>query len=68
MTEGEAPDENCDAGQNGIEEIEGAHRADTNEIEQRTFHAHVRERLVQTLKDAICTVFLLRFVSHIVLV
>jgi hypothetical protein len=68
MAEGKTPDEYGDAGEYGIEEVEGPHCADAYEVEQRAFDAQVSERLVQALEDSICAAFLLCFVGHIVLV
>ena len=56
--------ENGDPREDGIEEIEGAHRADADEVEQRAFHAQIGERLMQTLEDSICAIPLLWFVWH----
>jgi len=52
------------AGQDGIEEVEGAHGAHTNEVEERPFHSQVSEWLVQALKDSVRTTLLLWFVWH----
>jgi hypothetical protein len=66
---GKAPNENSDAREDGIEEIEGTHRADADEVEERALHTQVSERLVQTLKDSVrATLLLLCFVWHISLV
>ena len=37
MAEGKAANEDGDTGENGIEEVEGAHSADAFEVEQRPF-------------------------------
>src|ERR1019366_7820098 len=58
VAEGETPDEYGDTGEDGVEEIEGPHRADADEVEQCTFHAQVGEWLVQALEDSICAVLL----------
>jgi hypothetical protein len=63
MPEGETADEDGDAGEDGIEEIEGAHSADADEVKQRALHAQVGERLMQALEDPICAV-LLSLVCH----
>src|SRR5207245_11739099 len=64
MTKGETADEDRDPSQNGIEEIEGSHRADADEVEQRALHAQVGKRLMQPLEDSICPMLLLCFVRH----
>jgi hypothetical protein len=64
MAERETANKNSDTGEDGIEEIEGPHRAYANEVEERTFHAQVGERFVQALEDSICTMLLLWFVGH----
>jgi hypothetical protein len=38
MAEGKTANEDGDTGEDGIEEIEGPHCSDTNEVEQRAFH------------------------------
>jgi hypothetical protein len=38
MAEGKTANEDGDTGEDGIEEIEGPHSSDTNEVEQRAFH------------------------------
>ena len=53
VAESKAADEYGDSGNQAIEEIEGAHCADANEIEQRAFYAQVREGLVQALEDPV---------------
>jgi hypothetical protein len=53
---------------NGIEEIEGPHRANADEVEQRAFHAQVGEKPMQALEDSICAKVPLRFVWHNLLV
>jgi hypothetical protein len=68
MAEGKTANEDGDTCEDGIEEIEGPHRTDADEVEERPFDAQVGERLVQTLEDSICAAFLLCFVGHIVLV
>ncbi len=50
--------EDGDTGEDGVEEIEGPHRADADEVEQCAFHAQVGERLMQALEDSICAVLL----------
>ena len=64
MTKGKAADEDGNASQNGIEEIEGSHRADADEVEQRALHAQVGKRLMQALEDSICPMVLLWSVWH----
>jgi len=63
MAEGKAAYEDGDASEDGIEEIEGPHRADADEVEQCAFHTQVSERLMQALEDSICAMPLLRFVG-----
>jgi hypothetical protein len=63
MSEGETANENGDTGEDGIEEIEGPHRADADEVKQRALHTQIGERLMQALEDPICTM-LLCFVCH----
>ena len=64
MPESKTPDEYGDTGEDGIEEVEGPHCADADEVEQRPFDAQVGERLVQALEDSICAMPLLWFVWH----
>jgi hypothetical protein len=64
MAEGKAANEDGDTSEDGIEEIEGSHRSDADEVEQRPFHTQVGERLMQALEDSICTMLLLWFVWH----
>ena len=68
MAEGKAANEDGDTGEDGIEEVEGPHRTDADEVEQRPFDSQVGERLVQALEDSICAAILVCFVGHIVLV
>src|SRR5882762_4380396 len=56
--------QDSDAREDEIEEIEGSHCADADEVEQRAFHAQVGERLVQALEDSICAMCLRCFVRH----
>jgi hypothetical protein len=58
MPEGETANENGDAGQDGIEEIERSNRAHAYEVEQSAFHAQVSKRLMQALEDSICAMHL----------
>ena len=67
MAEGKAAYEDGDPSKDGIEEVEGAHGAHTDEVEQRPLNAQIGERLVQALENSICAAFLLCFVGHIVL-
>jgi hypothetical protein len=53
MAENESTDEYRDSGENRVEEIECANRADTDEVKQRAFDAQVSEGLVQTLEDPV---------------
>jgi len=39
MTEGETANEDCDAGKDGIEEIEGTHSAYADEVKERALNA-----------------------------
>ena len=64
MAEGKTANEDGDTGEDGIEEIEGPHCADADEVEQRALHAQVGERLMQALEDSICAMLLLWFVWH----
>jgi hypothetical protein len=64
MPESKTPDEYGDTCEDGIEEIEGAHGAHTNEVEERSLNAQIGKRLVQTLEDSICAMLLLWFVGH----
>ena len=64
MPESKTPDEYGDTGEDGIEEVEGPHCADADEVEQRPFNAQIGERLVQALEDSICAMLLLCFVWH----
>ena len=57
MAESKAANEDGDACEDGIEEIEGPYRADAYEVEQRPFDAQIGERLVQALEDSICAMF-----------
>jgi len=64
MAEGKAANEDGDTCEDGIEEIEGPHCADADEVEQRAFHAQVAKRFVQALEDSTCAMLLLCFVWH----
>jgi hypothetical protein len=64
MAESETANEDGDTREDGIEEIEGTHRPYADEVEQRTFYAQVRERLMQALEDSICAMLLLFIVWH----
>jgi hypothetical protein len=64
MAEGKTANENGDTGEDGIEEIEGPHCPDADEVEQRPFHAQISEWLMQALEDSICAMILLSFVWH----
>src|SRR5208337_977245 len=58
MSEGETANENGDTGEDGIEEIESPHRANTDEVKQRAFDAQVGKRFMQALEDSICALLL----------
>ena len=64
MAEGKTANEDGDTREDGIEDVEGPHRAHADEVEQRTFHAPVGEWLMQALEDSVCAVLLLCFVWH----
>jgi len=64
MAKGKTTNENGNAREYGIEEIESPHGPDADEVEQRAFHAQVGERLMQALEDSICAVLLLWSVGH----
>jgi hypothetical protein len=64
MAEGKAANENGDAREDGIEEIESPYSADAHEVEERAFNAQVSERLMQALEHSICALLLLLFVCH----
>jgi hypothetical protein len=53
MAEGESADENGHSDEQAIEEIEGSHGADADEVEKRALNTEVRERLVQALVDSV---------------
>jgi hypothetical protein len=57
MTESKTANEHGDAGQDRVEEIEGSHRADADEIEKGALDAQVGERLMHALEDSICALF-----------
>jgi hypothetical protein len=64
MPESKTSDEYGDTGEDGIEEVEGADGAHTDEVEERSLNAQIGERLVQALEDSICAMLLLWFVGH----
>jgi hypothetical protein len=64
MAEGKAANEDGDTGEDGIEEIEGSHCSDADEVEECPFHSQVSEWLVQALKDSVRATLLLWFVWH----
>jgi hypothetical protein len=68
MAEGKAANEYGDTCEDRIEEIEGSHCANANEVEQRAFDTQVGERLMQTLEDSVRATLLLWFVWHSFLV
>jgi hypothetical protein len=53
MAEGEAAEENSEAGNETVEEVEGPHGAHADEIEQCALDAKVSEGLVQAFVDPI---------------
>jgi hypothetical protein len=57
MAECEAADEDGDAGEDAVEEVEGADCADADEVEQRALDAQVGEGLMQALEDPITVSF-----------
>jgi hypothetical protein len=63
MSEGETANENGDTGEDGIEEIEGPHRAHADEVKQSPLHAQIGEGLMQALKHPVCAM-LSCFVCH----
>jgi hypothetical protein len=68
MAEGKAANEDGDTCEDGIEEIEGPHRADADEVEESAFDAQIGEWLMQALEYSICAMLLLWFVGHTFLV
>ena len=64
MAEGKAANEYGDTGEDGIEEVEGAHGADTDKVEERSLNAQIGERLMQALEDSIRTMLVLLFLCH----
>jgi hypothetical protein len=64
MAEGKAANEDGDTCEDGIEEVEGAHGAHTDEVEERPLNTQVGEGLMQAFEDSICAAFLLQFVGH----
>jgi hypothetical protein len=64
MAEGKTANEDGDAGEYRVEEVEGAYCTDANEVEKSAFHAQVGEGLMQALEDSICAMPLLWFVWH----
>jgi hypothetical protein len=64
MAEGKAANENGDAREDGIEEIESPYSADAHEVEERALNAQVSQRLMQALENPICALLLLPFVCH----
>src|SRR5579862_717824 len=64
MAEGKTANKYGDAGEYGIEEVEGAHCADAYEIEESPFDTQVGERLMQALEYSICAMLLLWLVRH----
>ena len=57
MAEDKTANEHCDSGENRVEEIECANRADTDEVKQRAFDAQVSEGLMQALEDPVAALF-----------
>jgi hypothetical protein len=64
VTECKAANENGNAAQNAVEEIEGAHSPHADEVKQRPLYAQVGERLMQTLEDSICASILIALLWH----
>src|ERR1700677_1423541 len=64
MTENKTANEHGDAGQDGVEEIEGSHCADADEVEQSALDAQIGERLMHALEDSICAMLLICGVWH----
>jgi hypothetical protein len=64
MAEGKTANKDGDAREDRIEEIEGSHRSDADEVEERTLYAQVSKWLVQALEDSICATLLMCFVWH----
>jgi hypothetical protein len=62
MAEGKAANEDSDTCEDGIEEVEGAYGAHTDEVEERPFDSQVSEWLVHALKDSVRATLLLWFV------
>jgi len=58
-----ATDKHGDPRQDGIEEIEGPHSADADEVKQSPLHAQIGEGLMQALKHPVCAM-LSCFVCH----
>jgi hypothetical protein len=54
VAECKSADEDGEAGENAVEEIEGAHGAHADEVKQCALDAQISERLVQALEDSIC--------------
>jgi hypothetical protein len=64
VTECKAADENRNAAQNAVEEIECAHSAHADEVKQRPLDAQVGEGLMQALEDPICASILIVLFWH----
>ena len=64
MAEGKTANKDGDAREDGIEEIEGSHRAHADEVEECALHAQVSEWLVQALINSICATLLMCFFWH----
>jgi hypothetical protein len=64
MAEGKTANEDGDTCKDGIEEVEGPHRADAYEVEECALHTQISERFMQALEDPICATFLLCVVWH----
>src|SRR5208337_1759173 len=64
MPEGKTANKDGDARKDGIEEIEGSHRSDADEVEQSALDAQVGEWLMHALEDSICAMLLICVVWH----
>jgi hypothetical protein len=64
VAKSEAANENGRPSKDRVEEIEGSHSRDTNEVKQRAFYTQISERLVQTLEDSICSTSCCFMVCH----
>jgi hypothetical protein len=53
MAEDESADKHGHSREQAVEEIEGSHGADADEVEKSALNTEVRERLVQALVDSV---------------